>query len=173
MNLSSSSTAGGRTALWRAINRPNTSVHKRSSIVHMVRTDDPTEGSEKLVSALKEITTTNKEMETRKLDLQVELHSANLEYKRERDTTTAENIRLSLFHQSAVVQAISSLTQALSRLNQPQLTHNSANTVPVAPTTETPLLVLEKHEGSVLFFTQYMQFGVQHVPTFCTSRRKP
>jgi hypothetical protein len=102
----------------------------------MVLADATTEGSEKLVSALKKITTTNKEMETRKLDLQVELHSANLEYKRERDRTAAENTRLSLFHQSTVVQAISNLAEALGRFNQPQPARNSTNTAPVAPTTE-------------------------------------
>jgi hypothetical protein len=98
-----------------------------------------TEGSEKLVIALREITTTSreitttsKEMEMRKLDLQVELHAANLEYKRERDRTAVENARLSLFHQSAVVQAISSLAEALGQINQPRSLETFGRTAPAA-----------------------------------------
>ena len=81
------------------------------------------EGSEKLVNALKEITVTNKEVESRKMDLHMEIHSANLDYKRERDRAVAENSRVSLLHQSAVVQAISSLAEALARLNPPPEFH--------------------------------------------------
>jgi hypothetical protein len=62
----------------------------------------------------------NKEMKTKKLILQVELHSTNLEYKREADMIVAKNTRHSLFLQLAVVQAISSLAGALAHLNQPQ-----------------------------------------------------
>jgi hypothetical protein len=83
------------------------------------------ERSEKLVNALKEITVTNKEMESRKMDLHMEIHSANLDYKHERDQAAAENSRISILHQSAVVQAISSLAEALARQNPPQVLDNA------------------------------------------------
>ena len=54
----------------------------------------------------------------------MEIHSANLEYKRERDRVAAENSRISLLHQSAVVQAVSSLAKALARINHPQCVEN-------------------------------------------------
>jgi hypothetical protein len=44
-------------------------MRRRRSNAHMVMAEATTEGSKKLVSALREITTTNKEMEMRKLDL--------------------------------------------------------------------------------------------------------
>ena len=75
------------------------------------------EGSEKLINALKEITIINKEMESRKIDLHIEIHSSNLDYKWKRDRAAIENSRISLLHQSAVVQAISSLVEALAHLN--------------------------------------------------------
>jgi Tfp pilus assembly major pilin PilA len=76
------------------------------------------EGSEKLVTALTDISNSNKEMESRKIDLQKEIHAANLDYKRERDRTVAENTMITLLHQSAVVTTISNLAEALGRLNQ-------------------------------------------------------
>ena len=78
-------------------------------------------GSKKLVNTLKEITVTNKEVESRKMDLYMEIHLANLDYKHERDWAIAENSRISLLHLSAVVQAISSLAEALARLNLPRV----------------------------------------------------
>jgi hypothetical protein len=57
-----------------------------------------TEGSKKLVTALTDISNTNKEMESRKIELQKEIHAANLEYKRDRDRAAAENTQVSLLH---------------------------------------------------------------------------
>lgn len=77
-----------------------------------------TEGSEKLVTALTDISNTNKEMESKKIELQKEIHVANLEYKKDRDRTAADNMRVSLLHQSAVVTAISNLATALGRMHE-------------------------------------------------------
>ena len=100
--------------------------------------DATTEGSEKLVAALTNISNSNTEMESRKIDLQKEIHAANLDYKRERDRTTAENTRISLLNQSAVVTAISNLAEALGRLNQRQHAQPHPNaSAPPLPTAHT------------------------------------
>jgi hypothetical protein len=100
--------------------------------------DTTIEGSEKLVSALTDISNTNKEMEGRKMDLQKEIHDVNLAYKRERDRTVAKNMRVSLLHQSAVVIAISNLSEALGHLKQGDSPQSQATTsAPPIPMTNT------------------------------------
>jgi hypothetical protein len=93
-------------------------VRRKSSSAHKVMAEATTKGSKKLVSALTDISNTNKEMECRKIALQKEIHATNLEYKRERDRTAVENTKISLLYQSAVVTAISKLAEALASMNQ-------------------------------------------------------
>jgi hypothetical protein len=149
VNLSSSTASGARNVMRRAITRPNTGVRKRTSSAHKVRADATMEGSEKLVTALTDISNSKKEMESRKIDLQKEIHAVNLDYKRERDRTVAENTRISLLHQSVVVTAISNLAEALGGLNQRQTAqpHSKAST-PLFPMAHTSTAPRDSPEGT-------------------------
>ena len=85
-------------------------------------------------------------MESREMDLQMEIHSTNLDYKRKRDQASAKNSRISLLHQLAVVQAISNLIEALACLNPPRL----PDTIPAQarpPTTDTATPLLAPQDG--------------------------
>jgi hypothetical protein len=96
--LSSSTTSAIRNVLRRTISCPNTGVRKENNSAYRVMAEATTEGSKKLVTALTDISNTNKEMESRKIELQKEIHAANLEYKRDRDRAAAENTQVSLLH---------------------------------------------------------------------------
>ena len=149
MNLSSSSASVARNAVRRAITRPNTGVRKRTSSAHKVMADATTEGSDKLFAALTNISSSNTEMESRKINFQKEIHDANLDYKRERDRALAENTRISLLHQSAVVTAISNLAEALRGLNQRQTAQPHPNSsAPPFPTAHTSPGPADSAEGT-------------------------
>jgi hypothetical protein len=142
MNLSSSTTFAANNVLRHAINRPNIGVQKKHNSAHQVMAEATMEESKKLVTALKEISDTNKEVERKTIDLQIETHSTNLDYKRERFMASVENTRISLLYQLAVVQAISSLAKALACLNQPQVVENPPRCVPILTTSDQTSITL-------------------------------
>ena len=145
VNLSSSTTSIARNVLRQAINHPNTGVRKRTSNAHQVMAEATAKGSDKLVNALKKITITNKEVESMKMDLHMEIYSANLDNKCKWDQAVVENSRISLLHQSTVVQAISSLIEALARLNPPRVP-NSAPAQAESPTIDIAALLPAPHD---------------------------
>lgn len=114
INLSSSegnSTAGTVPLNFRS--NGNIAVRRKTSSGHKMMADVTQETGEKLVSALKEIKTSNKELETRKLDVHLDLFDKNMDYKMLRDQQQLEIARLTIQNQSLLVSAIDRLTETI------------------------------------------------------------
>ncbi|KAG0612604.1 hypothetical protein M758_6G041100 [Ceratodon purpureus] len=77
--------------------------------------DVTAEAGEKMVKTLQKMTDANKEMETMRLEVQSKMHLEQMEYKQDRDRMEMENMSMALLNQGMVVNAISSLTEAIGR----------------------------------------------------------
>ena len=78
------------------------------------------EAGQKLVTILQDIQQTNKEFETKKMELQVDKFGKSMEYKRTRDEQNSKMIKLLLQNQGLRVQAIAYLADAVERRLLPQ-----------------------------------------------------
>jgi hypothetical protein len=69
----------------------STGVRKKSHARIKQVAEATLEGSDCLVAGLKEINDTSKEMKVQEMQLELRMHSENMEYKKQKDTLIMEN----------------------------------------------------------------------------------
>lgn len=96
----------------------NTGQRRNGHTRHKLMADVTAEAGEKMVKTLQDMTHANKEMEGMRLEMASKMHAEQMEYKRDKDRLELENMRLALLNQGLVVNAISSLAEAIGRSAQ-------------------------------------------------------
>ncbi|KAG0595425.1 hypothetical protein M758_UG165700 [Ceratodon purpureus] len=120
IHLLSSTATSGAAHLKNAIG--STGHRRKRGADSIAIADGVTKSAEKMVKVLSEINGTQRSTEKEKLEIHAKHFQQSLEYKKERDRVTMENVRiaqehtyLGLMNQRMVVTAIANLASAISR----------------------------------------------------------
>jgi hypothetical protein len=97
----------------RTTNSWSTGIRRKSHAGIKLVVEATLKGSDRLVTGLKDINDTAKEMKVQEMELELRMHLEHMEYNKKKNSMIMENARLALLNQGAVIAAMFALADAI------------------------------------------------------------